>query len=93
MASFTPDSLETTEEVKKGKTAKRKLVKIKLPRVKGETHAFAAVNGERWQIQRGKEVEVPDYIAEVFQNAEKAQIEADEFEEQLIADEKALNKR
>ena len=93
MASFTDNSIETPAETKKGKTAKRKRVKIKLPRVKGESHAFAAVNGERWQVQRGKEMEVPDYIAEVFQNAEKAQIEADEFEEQLLADEQALNKR
>lgn len=30
---------------------------------------FVSVNGERFQIQRGVEVEVPDYVAEVIRNS------------------------
>lgn len=43
------------------------MVKIKLFKDNHEykDDVFVAVNGERYQIQRGKEVEVPDYIAEV----------------------------
>jgi hypothetical protein len=30
---------------------------------------FVSVNGERFQIQRGVEVEVPDYVAEVIKHS------------------------
>ena len=32
---------------------------------------FVGVNGKTWQIQRGVEVEVPDYVAEVLKNSMK----------------------
>lgn len=48
-----------------------KKVKIKLfkdnDRYKDDV--FVSVNGESYQIQRGVEVEVPDYIAEVLDHA------------------------
>lgn len=50
-----------------------KKVKIKLfkdnDRYKDDV--FVSVNGENYQIQRGVEVEVPDYIAEVLEHAEE----------------------
>jgi hypothetical protein len=39
---------------------------------------YVAVNGHAFLIQRGVEVEVPPYIAEVLQNAEEQRIRADE---------------
>lgn len=41
-------------------------VKITLPRLRGtdvDQRVYVAVNGESYMIVRGKEVEVPDYIA------------------------------
>ncbi len=49
-----------------------KKVKIKL--FKDSTNykddVFVSVNGESFQIQRGVEVEVPEYVAEVLANSE-----------------------
>ena len=42
---------------------------------------FVAVNGESYLIQRGVEVEVPDYIAEVLAHS----AEQDEKTQQLMA--------
>lgn len=75
--------------IEETKNTKEKMVKIRLPRVKGETHAYCCINGTAWQIQRGVEHTVPAYIAEIFHNAEKAQLEADEYEMQLAEDEAA----
>ena len=87
MASFTDNTPETKKE------KKPKMVKIKLPRKKGETHAFACVNGKGYQIQRGKEVDVPDFVAEVFRNAELAEEYAEEYENRLAEEEEASLKR
>ena len=50
---------------------KKKMVKIKLFKDYGEYRddVFVAVNGESYLIQRGVEVEVPDYIAEVLEHS------------------------
>ena len=96
MASFndnSPETFETTAPSATKKEKKPKMVKIKLPRKKGETHAFACVNGKGYQIQRGKEVDVPDFVAEVFRNAERAEEYAEEYETRLAAEEKASLKR
>ncbi len=37
---------------------------------------FVGVNGRTWQIQRGVEVEVPEYVAEVLRNSEAQDREA-----------------
>ena len=49
----------------------KKMVKIKLFKDSGEYRddVFVAVNGERYLIKRGEEVEVPDYIAEVIEHS------------------------
>jgi hypothetical protein len=49
-----------------------KKVKIKLPLTRTEKDdKWCAVNGKPYQIQRGKEVEVPDYVAEVLRHEEE----------------------
>ena len=62
---------------------KKKTVKIKLFKDYGEYRddVFVAVNGESYLIQRGVEVEVPDYIAEVLAPS----AEQDEKTQQLMA--------
>lgn len=63
--------------------AEKKMVKIKLFKDYGEYRddVFVSVNGESYLIQRGVEVEVPDYIAEVLEHS-AAQ---DEKTQQLMA--------
>lgn len=54
------------------KTAKRKMVKIKLPRTSAKQEdLFVSVNMETFIVKRGAEVEVPDYVAEVIQHQEE----------------------
>ena len=53
-------------------TNEPKMVKIKLPKTKDLTEdVFVSVNFNTYQIQRGVEVEVPDFVAEVLENQEK----------------------
>lgn len=67
---------KTTETVKK--------VRIKLPistHEKGDK--VVGVNGEIFTIQRGKYVEVPDYVAEALENSEREDFKSFEKIEQL----------
>lgn len=65
---------EIKETVKK-KT--EKLVKIRIPRIKGdESDVYVSVNARTWLIKRGVEVEVPECVAEVLRNSEDMQEEA-----------------
>ena len=60
-----------------------KMVKIKIPKTKEEKEdVFVSVNFRTYQIQRGVEVEVPDFVYEVLQNREKMLEEIMIFEEQ-----------
>jgi hypothetical protein len=44
---------------------KEKMVKIKIPHTSPEEgDYYISINHRNWQIQRGVEVEVPDYVAE-----------------------------
>jgi hypothetical protein len=79
MASF-----ENTTEAKTEKPKKEKMVKIRLPRDKKNPTLFVSVNDRNWLIKRGIDVEVPECVAEVMRNAERAQVEADEFEAQVV---------
>ena len=49
-----------------------KTVKILLPRGRKNEENFiiVCVNGRSWKIMKGVEVEVPDFVAEVLENAE-----------------------
>ena len=59
----------------------KKLIKIILPKQRGNRNPdlFVSVNGENYLIQRGVEVEVPDYIAEVIRNSDRMAERADAF--------------
>ncbi len=61
------DAPETT----KPKKAKPKMVKVKLfkDNNKYKDDVFVSVNGKRWQIRRGVEVEVPDFVKEVLDHS------------------------
>ena len=50
---------------------KEKMVKILLPRGRKneENFVIVSVNGRSWKIMRGVEVSVPEYVAEVLENA------------------------
>jgi len=56
-----------------------KTVTIKLFLDSGEYRdpVFAAVNGKTYLIQRGQEVDVPESVAEVLENAVRQQAAAD----------------
>ena len=43
---------------------------IKLPRVKGESHKMVEINGHRYMIPRGQEVEVPAEVAAVIRQSQ-----------------------
>ena len=66
----------------------KKMTKVKLFKDYGEykDDVFVAVNGESYLIQRGVEVEVPDYIAEVLEHS----AQQDEKTKQLMAQTQAL---
>lgn len=76
------DSQGTTD--KPQRMQKPKMVKIKLFKDNGEykDDVFVAVNGMRYQIQRGIEVEVPDFVKEVLDNSEKQDRKTAELIEQ-----------
>ena len=65
---------ETTKKAADNAT-KRKRVTVKLPRLSGQNavqEEFFSVNGKNYIIKRGEEVEIPEEVAEVIRNAEKA---------------------
>lgn len=77
MAETKNNEAKTKAETKnnEAKTKAPKMVKIKLPvdrTDKNNTHQYVCVNGKRFQIERGKTVEVPDYVEEVLRHSEEA---------------------
>lgn len=60
-----------TTETKTEKT--EKMVKIRLPRERGESDtAYWSLNGRKWLIKKGVEVEVPEDLAELIYRQEEA---------------------
>lgn len=60
------------KEMENTETTEKKMVKIKIPKTrKDEGDVFVSVNDYSCLIQRGVEVEVPDFVAEVLQNQEQ----------------------
>lgn len=56
--------------------AKSKRVTVRLPRLPGQNaiqEEFYSVNGRNYRIKRGETVEIPEELAEVIRNAEKAE--------------------
>lgn len=75
---------ETTKQT--AKNANR--VEVRLPRNKGQNanqDEFFSVNFKNYIIKRGEAVQIPEEVAEVIRNAEKAEEYALKY-----ADEKAL---
>lgn len=69
-----------------------RLVKIKLFKDKDKysEDVTVVVNGTTFRIQRGVEVEVPYYVAEVLRNSEKADEETETKISELVAKMKAI---
>lgn len=85
------------DTTKKADNATKKKVRVKLPRLHGQNanqEEFFSVNGKNYIIQRGVEVEIPEEVAEVIRNAEKAEEYAmtyvDSLEKQKKEKEKEL---
>ncbi len=66
----TENEQETTKPAKKGKK-KDEMVRIKLFKDgdKYKDDVFVGVNGKAFKIQRGVEVEVPAYVADVLEQS------------------------
>lgn len=64
-----------------------KMVKIKIPKTKElKEDVFVSVNFRTYQIQRGVEVEVPEFVKEVLEHQEEM------LQEIMLFEEKAQNK-
>jgi hypothetical protein len=65
--------------------AKEKMVKIKIPLVRGGRNddVFVSVNDRDWLIKRGIEVEVPECVKEVLEHQEEQLYVAAMYEESL----------
>ena len=78
---------DTTKKTVDNATKKEsKRVKVKLPKLPGQNanqEEFFSVNGKNYIIKRGTEVEIPEEVAEVICNAEKAEEYAMEYVEGL----------
>jgi hypothetical protein len=65
---------------------KTNMVKIKIPLTRKEKDdVWVSVNGNKYLIKRGVEVEVPDFVAEVLQHQEEMLDLAMEYEAQASA--------
>lgn len=62
---------EAKKPEKKAKAPAERMVRIRLPITREEKEPVPVwVNERSWLIQRGREVEVPEYVAEVLRNKE-----------------------
>lgn len=63
----------------------KKMVSIRLfkDNDKYSNDVFASVNGEKYQIKRGVQVEVPDYIAKVLEDSMAQDLKAAAMVEEL----------
>ena len=65
---------------------KRKRVTVRLPRLPGQNanqEEFFSVNGKNYIIKRGETVEIPEEVAEVIRNGEKAEEYAMNYVDEL----------
>lgn len=75
------DTTKKTDNATKGKR-----VTVTLPRLPGQNaiqEEFFSVNGKNYMIKRGEEVEIPEEVAEVIRNAEKAEAYAMKYVDDL----------
>lgn len=76
----------TTNNASKGKK-----VTVRLPRLNGQNaiqEEFFSVNGKNYIIKRGETVEIPEEVAEVIRNGEKAEEYAMNYVDSLVKAEK-----
>ena len=81
---------ETTKNTTNNAT-KGKRVTVRLPRLPGQNaiqEEFFSVNGKNYRIKRGETVEIPEEVAEVIANGEKAEEYAMKYVEKLVEAEK-----
>lgn len=83
------------ETTKKATDNAKKRVEVRLPRLSGQ-HAnqdeFFSVNGKNYIIRRGETVEIPEEVAEVIRNAEKAEEYAMHYVDELTRAEEEKKK-
>ena len=78
------------ETTKKTDNAKRR-VTVRLPRLSGQNaiqEEFFSVNGKNYIIKRGETVEIPEALAKVIENNEKADEYAMNYVDGLAKNEK-----
>ena len=78
------DKAELTPEQETEQTNEQKMVKIRLymgDRKETKQPLTVIVNGMRYDVPRGKEVEVPDYIAAAIADSEEDKLLEMEFNE------------
>lgn len=64
-------------EKKTVETKTEEMVKIRIPRVRGESDTmYWSINERDWLIKRGEEVEVPKFLADLIYAQEEAKEEA-----------------
>lgn len=67
--------------------AESKRVQVRLPRLNGQNavqEEFFSVNGKNYIIKRGETVEIPEEVAEVIRNSEKAEEYAMRYVDGLV---------
>jgi hypothetical protein len=87
----TDNIAETTNNATKGNR-----ITVRLPRLPGQNaiqEEFFSVNGKNYIIKRGETVEVPEEVAEVIENAEKAEEYALQYVEKLVQSEADKKKK
>lgn len=69
---------------RKQETAQR-MVSVTIPRDRKQEENFVivSVNGRSWKIMKGVQVQVPDYVAEVLENARMMADEARRYVDQM----------
>ena len=84
MATKKTETANETAPIETAAENGHKMVKIRIPKTKEEKEdVFVSVNFRTYQIQRGVEVEVPDFVAEVLQHKEEMLEQILLFEEQV----------
>lgn len=81
---------KTTDNATKGKR-----VTVRLPKLSGQNaiqEEFFSVNGKNYIIKRGETVEIPEEVAEVISNGEKAAEYAMDYVDDLVKAEKEKKK-
>ena len=75
------------DTTKKTTSNNAKKVEIKLPKKKGQNanqEEFFSVNFKNYIIRRGEYVKIPEEVAEVIENADKAEESAMRFVDSLV---------